>query len=90
MCDIKTSEEVTTFTDYGASSVTCKCNCPEACDHVWTGPTVATYYGMSLGPIEDHVDTETKRIKPGSLMQGGSVTCSHCGMTAEQHDIRLG
>jgi hypothetical protein len=32
----------------GPSTATCRCNCPESCEHKWDGPTVRFENGASV------------------------------------------
>lgn len=47
----KPETELITFTCGPTNYPTCICNCPDSCEHDWTGPTVSigdTYGGESV------------------------------------------
>jgi hypothetical protein len=69
-------ENIVGFIACGPNTAKCKCQCPDGpCEHVWDGPVIGLLgYDTRLG-------------RPYAF--GRSSTCSRCGMSAFDHDLRV-
>ncbi len=69
---------------------TCKCYCGYTCG----GPGQCEVFKEDAGEcIRRHYRHDCEHVFDGPSVKidgGGSVTCSRCGMTAMDHDIRVG